>query len=164
MPFPSLPVFVMAFIALFLATEAGAQPVDVRSCASLTEPTRRLACYDAVYPPADGASSVLFDLESEREKAREDFGLNNLQLRDRQPEQMRDLDPDQIEAVVARVTQRSTGERVVTLENGQAWLLTEATSKGRLVSGDQIVIRKAALGTFMLLTAKRVPLRARRLN
>lgn len=158
----------LASVALSLAMVMGATAAEPsaksRSCAAVADPTERLACYDAASPPAGDARAALVDLEAERIKALRDFGLNKVQMRVREPERMRDVSPDRIEAKVARVSYRGTGERVITLDNGQTWLLTEVTSKGRLQVGDQIVVRTAALGSFMLLTPGRVPLRARRIN
>ena len=133
-------------------------------CATVTDPSERLACYDAAFPPATDTRSGAVDLESERTKALREFGLNKVQLRVREPERMRDVSPDRIEAKVARVGYRPTGERVVTLDSGQVWLLTEVTFKGHLRVGDPVVIRTAALGSYMLVTPGRVPLRARRIN
>lgn len=159
MSIPLLRVF--ASVALILAMTTGATAsgslAGSHACAGVPDPVERLACYDAAFPP--GA-----DAQSARDKALLDFGLNKVQLRVRDPERMRDLSPDQIEATVTRVGYRATGERLVTLDSGQVWLLTEVTSKGPLASGDRVVIREAALGTYMLLTPKRIPLRARRLQ
>jgi len=158
---------VVALLALTLATPTAATAAvpsgHAHACATLRAPAERLACYDKAFPPAPDAQPGV-DVKAEREKALRDFGLNKAQLRVRDPERMRDASPGQIEATVRRLSARATGERVVTLDNGQVWLLTEVTSRGHLVSGDRVVLREAALGSFMLLTPKRVPLRARRIQ
>ncbi len=162
---------VVASMAVGLAGSAGVGAVDAveaaapsHPCAAITEPSKRLACYDAAFPPAGTAGSQGLGLEEQKRKALRDFGLDQVQLRERDPERMRELSPDRIEAGVADVALRSTGHRVVTLDNGQVWLLTEVSSKGYLASGDRVTIRKAALGNYMLLTPQRVPLRARRIQ
>lgn len=157
----ALILFAMALVAMPAAAQTGA---TAHPCAGVVEPTDRLACYDKAFPPAAGVRSDVVDLEARRKKATEDFGLNQRQLFDRQPEELREIEPDRIEGIVKRVVERATGERVVTLENGQAWLLTEGTSRGRLAAGDKVTIREAALGSYMLLTSNRIPLRARRLH
>jgi hypothetical protein len=163
---PLLHAFVSVVLAVVVTNSAiGAEPsVKAHACAAVTDPTQRLTCYDTAFPPVAGAKSGTVDLEAERERALREFGLNKVQLRVRDPERMREIAPDRIEAMVARVTNRPTGERVVTLDSGQIWLLTEVTSKGHLTSGDRVVIREAALGSFMLVTPKRVPLRAKRIK
>ena len=159
-------LFASTVLSLVMFTGATAAESSAKShpCATVTDPTERLACYDADFPPAAGARSWAVDRQAEKEKALQEFGLNKAQLRVREPDRMRETSPDQIQATVARVGSRPTGERVVTLENGQVWLLTEATSKGSLKSGDQVVIREAAMGSYMLLTSRRIPLRARRIQ
>lgn len=142
-----------------------AEPVgQSHPCANTVDPTERLACYDAAFPPGPDILSGAASLEAERKKALEEFGLNRMQLRSQDPERAREIEHDRIEATVARVGQRATGERVITLDNDQVWLLTEATSKGHLSAGDRVVIREAALGSYKLMTPGRVPLRARRIR
>ena len=153
---------VPACVALLLAvTQAAADPqVAIHACASVTGASERLACYDAAFPPVSSA----LDMATEREKAIREFGLNKTQLRVRDPDRMSVLAPDRIEGSVARLSARATGERLVTLESGQVWLLTEVTMKGPLRIGDRVMIREAALGSHMLLTPTKVALRARRIQ
>ncbi len=159
----SIRLRVVAGVALFLAVThvaAAAPPMAGHACAAVTNASERLACYDAAFPPVPGA----VDMASERERALKEFGLNKAQLRVRDPERMGVVAPDRIEASVARMTVRATGERVITLDSGQVWLLTEVTMKGPLRVGDRVMIREAALGSHMLLTPKNIALRARRIQ
>lgn len=91
------------------------------------------------------------------------FGLSGAQVRARSPEQ-RSKTLERIEATVVDVRHFSTGERRITLDNGQVWLQTEATLRGPLVKGDKVVIRKAAFSSFQMVTPGRVALRVRRLE
>ena len=156
------PLRVIASLALLLAVThvAAAPQTTPHACASVTAASERLACYDAAFPPVPDA----VDMASEKERALKEFGLNKSQLRERDPGRMNVLAPDRIEGSVARVVVRSTGERVVTLDSGQVWLLTEVTMKGPLSAGDRVTIREASLGSHMLLTPKNIALRARRLQ
>lgn len=160
-----LHAFASVVLTLAMAPGATAAEPSAQShpCTTVTDPAERLACYDAAFPPVAGARSGV-DIQAERERALREFGLNKVQLRVRDPERMRDVSPGQIEATVTRMGSRPTGERVVTLDSGQMWLLTEVTSRGHLTSGDRVVIREAALGSYMLLTPTRVPLRAKRIK
>lgn len=150
-------------IALLVPGLSCAQSTQ-HACAGVADPDDRLACYDRAFPPAAGASTSVHDLEARRKQVVEEFGFNKQQLLDRAPEPLRAINPDRIEGIVKAVTERENGERLVTLENGQAWLLTEGSSRGRLNPGDTIVVREAALGTYMLVTPTRVALRAKRLR
>lgn len=159
-----LHVVCLGVLSLSLTTPASAGDAGApHPCASIANAAQRLACYDAAFPPAVGANSVI-DLEAQKAKALQDFGLNKMQVTAREPEGEREIAPQRIQAKVIRMSNRATGERVVTLDNDQTWMLTESTSKGQLRAGDAVVIRQAALGTFMLITPGRVFLRARRLN
>lgn len=152
-----------ACLALLLAMSqaaAAAPQVTVNACAAVKGASNRLACYDAAFPPVAGA----VDMASERERALKEFGLNKAQLRERDPDRMSVLAPDRIEGSVARISVRSTGERVVTLDSGQVWLLTEVTMKGPLHISDRVMIREASLGSHMLLTPSKIALRARRIQ
>ena len=64
---------------------------------------------------------------------------------------------------MTKVSYRASGERVISLDNGQVWLITEVTEKGWIKPGDHISVRTALMGTYMLDTG-RVQLRARRLQ
>lgn len=157
-----IPLNLFATAAMLLAVgQAAAAPQKAgHACASISGTTERLACYDAAFPPVANA----VDPASVRKQALEDFGLNKAQLRDRDPERMQVASPDRIEANIARLSERANGQRVVTLDSGQVWLLTEVTSKGFLRVGDPVTIREAALGSHMLLTQKNVALRAKRIQ
>ena len=148
----------MAVASLVMTTTVSA--AESQQCAAVADPAERLACYDAAFPPLSGAAS----LEATREKDLKNFGLNQVQQRASVPENQRVALPDRIEAAVTAVRTLAEGARTVTLENGQVWLLPEVTSKGHLEAGDHVVIRKAAIGTFMLITPGRIALRAKRLQ
>jgi hypothetical protein len=150
-------------IATIAATASAAEDPANPGCSTILGAAERLACYDKLFPPASGAASIV-DREAQRVKALQDFGLSHAQVVSREPEETRAPEFDQIAAHVLRVSERADGNRVVTLDNGQTWLLTEGTSKGWLRPGDAISIRKAALGTFLLMTPSRFPLRARRIQ
>ncbi len=156
------PLRVSVCLALiFAVTQAAAAPqTATHKCAAITAASERLACYDAAFPPVPEA----VDMASERQRALKEFGLNKSQLRERDPDRMSVLAPDRIEAAVARVSVRPTGERLVTLDSGQVWLLTEVTMKGPLSVGDRVTIREASLGSHMLLTPNNIALRARRVQ
>lgn len=142
------------------ATPTMASENQSHDCAGVASPAERLTCYDTAFPPVvDPEARALAE-----EKAMKNFGLSETELRERDPDPNRAADRSKIEATVTAVTHRSDDRRVVTLDNGQVWALTRATSMGPLGAGDRVEIRTAALGTYMLLTPSGVPLRVRRIN
>lgn len=145
---------VAATVAVFFALTMnafGAGP-DSHPCAAVEDAAVRLACYDAAFPPVVGVA----------DQARRDFGLGRADVRARGPAP--EATPDRIEAVIVRLSERRTGERVVTLDNDQVWLLTDAGSRGPLTEGDRILIRKAAMSSHLLVTPGGIPLRAKRIR
>ncbi|PKM03807.1 MAG: hypothetical protein CVV16_07615 [Gammaproteobacteria bacterium HGW-Gammaproteobacteria-6] len=153
-----------ALIALSLVTVTSTTAGESHPCAPVNDAAERLACYDAAFPRPAGARPEPVVAEAARADSLQEFGLSREQLRKRDPERVREVLPDQLEAKVAGVDYRQTGERLITLESKQVWLLTEVTSKGQLRVGDPVVIRRAALGSFMLVTPGGVRLRARRVE
>lgn len=151
-------LFATVVPCLLIAGVAAATATATHRCSTVAEPQARLACYDAEFPPMDDGGRAA-GVEVGQQKAHEEFGLNRSQLRERQPEPLRQPLPKRLEAVVTRVS-----ERVVTLDNGQVWLLTEAISKGHLEAGDAVSIKSAAMGTFLLITPARAALRVRRVE
>jgi hypothetical protein len=74
-----------------------------------------------------------------------------------------EADPERIEGLIATVVHASGG-RTVTLENGQVWMVTEATSRGPTREGDEVMVRKGVMGNYVLVTASGVGLRVRRVR
>ena len=151
----------LALVALSLFASAGFALAQSPShpCAATEDPEARLACYDEAFPPVATAAGLA---ESRREQARRDFGLSVVQKRDMASEEDRAAVPDRIESNVASVVTRANGQRVVTLDNEQIWLVTEATDKGQLKPGDAVLVRRGVIGNFLMRTPGRVTLRVRR--
>ena len=159
--------FVSVVALALVAVATSAQAADSHPCAAKLEPAERLACYDEAFPPAAGARygevAPKVDREAQRQQALRDFGLNDAQKENRTPEAERVERPDRIEAGVTKVSYRASGERVISLDNGQVWMIIEVTDKGWVKVGDRVSVKTAMLGTYMFDTG-RVQLRARRLQ
>ena len=146
---------------LALALAAGSAFAQSHPCAQVTDADERLACYDKAFPPVAGAVPAV-DAAARREQAQRDFGLSKVQRAERDPVRYAE-EFDRIESTLVSVTYNQTGNRVLTLANGQVWVLTEVSDKGWLKEGQTIVVKTAALGTYMVDTG-RIVLRARRQN
>lgn len=153
-------IFRVAPSILALIASASAFAADggasAHECAAIPEPEQRLACYDRMYPPAPQDPATI------AEKARKLFGLSNNAQQARK--QAQDAEPDRVEARLAGLGQAPGGGRMFTLDNGQVWVETESTFRGHVVEGNAVVVRKAAFGTFMLVTPAKVSLRVRRMR
>ncbi len=140
--------------ACFLLAWAELAPAQTatHSCASVPEPARRLACYDHVFPPPQEAK-----VEMAR-KARNAFGLEG---RADGPTPPLAAEPQDIEAVLARLDYNGS-LRTFTLDNGQVWVQTEGVGIGSIKAGEKVRIRKAMLGSYMLVMPSGVALRVKR--
>jgi hypothetical protein len=112
-----------------------------------------------------GSATSPAEASSDANRAVEEFGLTEAAKRKRDPEKAKETMPESISASVASVSFRPTGEVVVKLENDQVWEQAEiVTTKARLKAGDVVTIRKAALGSYTLLTPSRMVIRVRRVR
>jgi hypothetical protein len=138
-------------------TAQGAEPArSAHPCAAVVDPSERLACYDAAFPPAVA--------ETAADRVREDFGLSRAEIRERSPALARAVPPGRIEAAVVAVSGPRGAGRTFALDNGQVWRQSESSVLGDVDAGDRIAIRKASFGTYLLITPGRVALRVKRVK
>ncbi len=153
-------------------------------CAAITDDRARLACYDSLFgkpasagpgvaapvanspasvpTPAPAAAAAVPVATAADPEA--DFGLTEAAKRAREPEQAREQMPDSITGTVAKVGRQPAGELVVTLENGEVWTQVQVDARARIAVGDTVTIKKAALGSHLLVTAGRYATRVRRVK
>lgn len=168
--FPVLACVVLTLAASSVSAHENGAPTH--PCAAVEDDKERLGCFDRAFPrPEPVAAPGTRESEDPDPEftaapvtpAAESFGLSEAQLRARDPGRASDS-LDQIEARVAAIRHQRTGERLITLDNGQVWLQTEVTLRGPLKEGDTITIRRGALSSFLLVTPGRVALRVRRVE
>lgn len=92
----------------------------------------------------------------------DDFGLTEAVKRARDPEMAKETMPESITQKVAAVTRKKDGELVVTLVSGQVWTQLEPDRRARVSVGDTVTIKRAALGSYLLVTPSRLATRVRR--
>lgn len=95
--------------------------------------------------------------------AEADFGLSKWTKRNLDPEAAKAA-PQRITARVRQVGQQRDGRFVVTLDNDQVWLQNETMSRARVAVDDEVTIREASLGSFLLVTVDDVATRVRRVK
>lgn len=152
-------------------TAANAQEASATSashpCAAVLEDASRLECYDKTYgrpnralTPAPVAAAAVVVAKDPAD----DFGLTLEQQRAQNPVGVPDRGPSSIEAKVAEVRRSGDGQFVVTLENGQVWAQNDPAERVYLQAGEQVTIRKGALGSHLLVSVERGSVRVRRLK
>jgi hypothetical protein len=146
--------------ATVLSRAAGAD--EPQRCAAMADDRDRLACYDSIFgrPGASAAAPAAAAAASPEA----DFGLTEAARRAREPAESTEKFPDSITGTVAKVSRQPAGELIVTLENGQVWTQLQVDPRARVAAGDTVTIKKAALGSHMLVTPSRYATRVRRVK
>jgi hypothetical protein len=158
-----------AALWLCAATAATASPDD---CRVVANDVQRLACYDRLFPRAasDSVSAsrpqAMAPVPAPTSNAMSDgtdrFGLTAAQQRAGGAVAAQTV--DSISASVTNLQRISSGELVIFLDNGQVWQESEPESWVPPQKGDHVTIRRALLGSFMLVTADHVATRVRRVR
>ena len=158
------------------AIAAEALPPTLRVCMSERDAARRLACFDresarlvkdsaptahksdplaaapAAAAAAPAATTPAPAANAPAPSPQDKFGYRGNIARaeiDKQSEEVR----SQAEVLTAKVTELSTlahGEVLLTLDNGQVWQQKRGDRGMRIKRGDEITIRPASLGSFLL--------------
>lgn len=156
----------LACISILLGVSLSARSADPNAgdlarCAAIAAPDARLACYDTLAgrPPARVAPAL--SAPSPAADNSRNFGLTPAQARTAPAP-----GPSAVQAHVAQIIQSATGygHPIVVLDNGQTWIFTEAPEDSRLRAGDAVSIKRAALGSFMLMTPSNRSYHVRRLQ
>ena len=77
------------------------------------------------------------------------FGKNVVEVQESVQEATGTREIDQIESRISNVRPSAAGKAIITLDNGQVWTQID-NSRLRLSDYDQVIIRRASLGSFML--------------
>jgi hypothetical protein len=183
-------LMLLAASAITTAT-AGPSNDDMARCAAIQAPDTRLSCYDALAhrpadktpaavaktapspaaPPASSATSTSSASAAPTPSAAavqaptaaaaiaadpQNFGLTAVQ------QHTTDLGPKSETAHISIVSSDQSGRTFVVLDSGQTWTVMD--SDGRLSGGDAVTIKRAALGSFLMLTPSNHSYRVRRVK
>ena len=137
----------------------------IYACAQIQEDHARLACFDGAVARLKQAESqgqvVAVDRERARSVERDAFGFNLPSLMRLLPHlgggssgTASDPEIDSITAVLTRLDAGRAGYRTFVLDNGQSWTEVEDLDVNNIRVGDQVTVRKAALGSFRLIGSR----------
>ena len=170
-------VAISAICALAAAAPAAAQkrrseptPAPIQrllDCRAIADVAQRLACFDresrTVSESFARRDLVAFDRERVRSTKRSLFGLAipNLGIFDDEEEN----EIKQIDSTVAGVGFNSEGGYIIRLADGSRWSQTD-TKKLALDprAGDKVVVKRGALGSYLLRVGKMPGFKVRRVN
>lgn len=167
---------VLAAAALMsLSTAAQAQEADraevlerLAGCRTQADAAQRLACYDAAAAALDEAERagdvVVLDRAQLQETRRGLFGfaMPSLDIFNGRGEQAEEEEIDNVSYIVASAREARDGEWVFTMEDGSVWRQIDGRMWGRPRAGQPAVVRRAALGSFMLNVGDAPAIRVRR--
>lgn len=154
----------MAHPALGQSNAGGGVLDTLQTCRAIADDAERLACYDTTLSDAERIASE--QVERERTRSREDFGLSSTQI-SRQEEDLAEIDPEQAAALrsereISEPTQiaatvleifsdRRSGKRLFILDNGQIWRETVVSRmKRNPKEGRAVTISRSSFGGFRL--------------
>lgn len=156
--------------ASICAGTARSQPADLQqlaACGALQEMAARLSCYEMaagnLLRAVENKDIVVVEREKIRASKRALFGLPipNIPFLNDGPEEA--AEEKEYTATIAEVAPLRDAEWRIRLNTGAVWQTTEAGPIGREPKrGDQVIIRKGALGSYMMNIAGRRGLRAKR--
>jgi hypothetical protein len=181
----ALPLILAAAAAITAtAATAATSDSDMLRCAAIAARDARLDCYDALThqlsneaaapaaaqipatrpapasartaAPADSPASTQAPAAAVVASDPKNFGLTAAQ------QHTLDLGPQMITANISILSSNQKGETVVMLDNGQTWSLTD--NDGWLATGQAVRIKKAAMGSYLMLIPSNHSYHVRRLK
>ncbi len=142
-------------------------------CRTITTDAARLACYDVQVRQLDQAERneevVVVDRTAIRKARRSLFGLTlpDLSIFGDRDERGKPEEEgvSKIETTIKRAEQNPRGRWVLTLEDGARWIQIDNRTLARTPKpGTAIVIRKAAMGSYLANIDKQIAIRVNRFN
>ena len=151
------------------AAQAGAVPAQVQrliGCRGIADSAARLACFDkeagTVAEAVARRDLVVVDREGVQRTRRSLFGLSlpKLGIFDDDGEEV-----SQIESEVDGVGRNADGGYVFILKDGGRWSQIDSRPIAlEPARGDKVIVKRAALGSYMLSVARQPSVRVRRVN
>lgn len=164
-------ILMLAALAQPAAAQDGQRRADalerLTACRSIPDSAQRLACYDAAAQGLDEAERsgevVVLDREQMQETRRGLFGfaMPSLDIFNRGESAMEE-EIDNVSYVVRSAREVRDGEWVFTMEDGSVWRQIDGRMWGRPRAGQSAIVRRAALGSFMLNVGDAPAIRVRR--
>ncbi|WP_296819277.1 hypothetical protein, partial [Brevundimonas sp.] len=171
--FPHTIAFLIAgLLAAGAAQAQDAQRADalerLAACRAVADGAARLACYDAAAAALDEAERagdvVVLDRAQVEETRRGLFGfpMPNLDIFSRGDGPVEAPEIDNVSYVVAQARQADRNVWVFTMEDGSVWRQIDGRMWGRPRAGEAAVVRRAALGSYMMNVGDAPAIRVRR--
>lgn len=140
---------------------------DLVACKAIADPAERLACYDQRVASLDTATRnrdvIVADRETMKEARRGLFGLKLPSVRLFGGGESEAV--TEIEGVIKSASQNGFGKWEFVLEDGARWVQTDTKAIPRYPRpGFKIVIREAAMGSYLAKVDGQIAVRVKRVN
>tara|TARA_Y100000768_G_C23950947_1_gene670193 strand:+ start:262 stop:765 length:504 start_codon:yes stop_codon:yes gene_type:complete len=158
-----LPLLLLTSFSVFAVEK------EASNCASITEPSLRLSCYDSLFRPGqvedakldlseDSQKPEVVKKEKEiKEERKRRFGLPKKQETPEEKIEIRDK--------IIKVTQLNSLRLDITLANDQKWRTVEKIRQIRLKPGQEIIISEGFISGYALkVVGKKISIRVRRIK
>lgn len=138
-----------ALAAALLALPALADDAGLQRCRTIPDATQRLACYDALplapaaapRAPGSAPAAPAAAAPSSPPSLLSRFGFESR------------AQPDELPSIESHIPGRFEGwgpGTVIKLANGQAWQVSDGSSRTAWVDNPKVTVRRGALGSFFL--------------
>lgn len=166
----------IVFLGWVCSAESADSPNSGRlsPCLTIDDDRERLDCYDRVAGrvASPQAKSTELDVTTHPLVARPEvadpvaeFGASESMQRHEAPSKLRDDAPlEQVTATVVAIGKTAEGRFVVTLDNSQQWVQSETEPRAIVRVGEQVTVKRASFGSYLLTTARNIPTRVRRIR
>lgn len=138
-------------------------------CRKIRDADERLACFDrevdAVIAAQQSSEIVITDQKQIQETREDLFGYNIPERGVLASGAEEAPKINQVTERLAEYRERSRGRDLIVLENGAKWMKTDSVPViGTPKAGEEVTIKKGALGSYMIKISKRRAFRARRVD
>lgn len=125
---------IVSLALLMAATAVAADDAALKRCREVQDPSKRLACYDAITVSGTGVSA-------KSPAAADRFGMEQQVLRN---------EPEVLESMIrGRFTGWQATERIE-LSNGQVWQVSDGSTAALELLNPKVAVRRGSFGAFYL--------------
>lgn len=140
-------------------TERPEQLAQAYACRAIENTEERVACYDRAIDQMMAAEQqgqfVAVDRAQVEAAQRESFGFSLPSIDSLLPRLGNSEDTfDRVEVTVQRISVSDTGRATFYMSDGQVWQQVDPQRIRNVRAGDPVTIRRAALGTYMMISPR----------
>jgi hypothetical protein len=141
------PVALLLLVAAAAAADKPDLAASLRACSAESDAAKRLACFDAAAAALPAAPTP--------KTLEQRFGYRGEVAKD-ELQREREAEPrvEEIRSRVTAVNHRPMTPMIVTLANGQVWAQRAVDSRFDVAVGEEVTVKAAALGSFLLVSPR----------